>query len=331
MKIRQLLPFLLFCFSTRAYGQDPHFSQFFISPQSINPANTGNSEGAWRLLSNYRQQWLNTGTRFNSFSLNTDVKLLGLAEEENTLALGLSFLSDRTMNGAFSNTYTSGSLAYHLQLNAFHRLGMGIQTTYGTRNLDFNQLTFGEQFLAGEFDISLPNGENALTSLKPFLSTSAGLVYTFKTDQLDMSLGTALFHFNKPIQSFTNDSDQTLPVKQSANLSATYTSPDQRGYHLSGIYQKQGNQLYFSIGGATGIQMARGESNKMLWAGIWYRNNDVIYPYLGIIQGNFQLGLSYDISISKQVQANLIPTSFEFSLVLRPSNKRFQSILCPWK
>jgi type IX secretion system PorP/SprF family membrane protein len=329
--IKRLLLVLFICFSLNVFGQDPHFSQFFTAPHAINPANTGTSQGAWRVLSNVRQQWANSGTRFNSYSFTSDVKLLGAAPQENTLALGLSFLADRTMNGAFTSTYTSTSLAYHVQVNNYQRLGMGIQASYATRQLDFSKLTFGEQFVGENFDTTLPSGETSLSALKPFISVSAGLFYNIQTDELDLDMGAALFHINKPKQSFTSNTEQLLPVKQSVHLSATYNQGAQLSYHMSGIYQKQGNQQYFSVGGAAGIQLPNSTNNHMLWAGLWYRNNDAIYPYLGVLTGNMQLGFSYDLSVSKQVQNTSLPGSFELSLIFRQSSKRFQSILCPWK
>jgi type IX secretion system PorP/SprF family membrane protein len=329
--IKRLLSILFTSFSLTVFGQDPHFSQFFTAPHAINPANTGTNQGDWRVISNVRQQWANSGTRFNSFSFTSDVKLLGAAPQENTLAIGLSFLADKTMNGAFSSTYTSTSLAYHVQLNTYQRLGLGIQASYATRQLDFSKLTFGEQFVGENFDTTLPSGETSLSALKPFISVSAGLFYSFQTDELDLDMGAALFHVNKPKQSFTGNTEQILPAKQSVHLGATYSPSGQLSYHISSIYQKQGNQQYFSVGGAAGIQLPNSTNNRMLWAGMWYRNNDAIYPYLGLLNGNMQLGLSYDFSISKQVQNASLPSSFELSLIFRQSSKRFQSIVCPWK
>ena len=38
-------------------AQDPHFSQFFASPLTLNPAFTGKFDGSWRLAANHRDQW----------------------------------------------------------------------------------------------------------------------------------------------------------------------------------------------------------------------------------------------------------------------------------
>ena len=39
------------------YAQDPHFSQFFSSPLTLNPAFTGKFDGAVRFIGDYRNQW----------------------------------------------------------------------------------------------------------------------------------------------------------------------------------------------------------------------------------------------------------------------------------
>ena len=46
---------LLICGAVIA--QDPHFSQFFASPLTLNPAFTGKFDGSWRLAANHRDQW----------------------------------------------------------------------------------------------------------------------------------------------------------------------------------------------------------------------------------------------------------------------------------
>ena len=39
-------------------AQDPSFSQFFASPLNINPALTANINSKWRLVTNFRDQWI---------------------------------------------------------------------------------------------------------------------------------------------------------------------------------------------------------------------------------------------------------------------------------
>ena len=50
-----LLVFSLFLLG-KASAQDPHFSQFFSSPLTLNPAFTGKFFGTYRVAGNYRNQ-----------------------------------------------------------------------------------------------------------------------------------------------------------------------------------------------------------------------------------------------------------------------------------
>jgi hypothetical protein len=54
-KIYQLI--ILTILSLNVHAQDPHFSQFFSSPLTLNPAFTGKFDGSWRLAANHRDQW----------------------------------------------------------------------------------------------------------------------------------------------------------------------------------------------------------------------------------------------------------------------------------
>ncbi|NBP57926.1 type IX secretion system membrane protein PorP/SprF [bacterium] len=66
---------MLLVMGTTAYSQDPHFSQFFAAPATVNPAYTGVFDGVARINTNFRQQWTNLGspytTGFASFDLKT--------------------------------------------------------------------------------------------------------------------------------------------------------------------------------------------------------------------------------------------------------------------
>ena len=46
---------------------------------------------------------------------------------------------------------------------------------YGNRRMDFSKLNFEDQFTGNGFDTNLPTGESALSNMKPYFSTAAGL------------------------------------------------------------------------------------------------------------------------------------------------------------
>lgn len=83
-----------------------------------------------------------------------------------TYLSGLMLL-DNSMSGGLRSTYMSVSGTYHKGLSEQHRHGIGFQSTYGNRIIDFSRLTFNNQFATDGFDTNLPSGESVLFSIKP--------------------------------------------------------------------------------------------------------------------------------------------------------------------
>ena len=54
-------------------GQSYHFSQFFSTPLLTNPANTGLTDGPYRLASNFRAQGLSGGSPYLTGYISADI------------------------------------------------------------------------------------------------------------------------------------------------------------------------------------------------------------------------------------------------------------------
>jgi len=77
--LSQLLPLLLGLFLVlgnidETNAQDIHFSQFYHSPQNINPSLTGVFNGHQRFIGNYRSQWNSVPVSYMTFSGAYDMK-----------------------------------------------------------------------------------------------------------------------------------------------------------------------------------------------------------------------------------------------------------------
>ena len=70
LSIWSLLAVCLLCSDVRA--QDPHFSQFFSSPLTLNPALTGLFDGDFRVAGNYRTQWPTINNAFKTGTASFD-------------------------------------------------------------------------------------------------------------------------------------------------------------------------------------------------------------------------------------------------------------------
>lgn len=327
--------YLLMCsfYLQKAVAQDPHLSQFFAAPHFNNPALTGTQFGDWAVMANARQQWGNASTPFNTQVVSADFKLFKNNERVNYLAIGATMMNDQTMNGAFRSNYGAMSLAYHQKLGETHRIAAGFQGLYGNRRLDYSRLTFGSQFTGRGFDLAVANGETALSSMKPFFSLGAGLLYTISDNdgRFVMDVGLSSYDINRPNQSFLKDSMNQLNVRHVGYFNMQSYLTDRLFYQISGVYHRQARQNYFAVGGALGFPLQdKNDFQNMFLLGAWFREGDAFYPYVGLRFQNFQLGLNYDVTYSKQNLGPSNPRSFEISFVYTGMYPRHKGLRCPY-
>lgn len=332
--------FLMCLLSFRGLAQDPHFSQFFMAPQFINPALMGNFEGDWRMMGNFRHQWGFANTPFTTGVFAGEMKFSGKDENQfedenkNILAAGAAMMFDQSMNGAFKSNYAVANIAYHKQLDLSSSLGIGFHAMYANRRIDYSSLTFGEQFTSIRgFDASALNGETTLSNAKPYFSLGTGIMYNFRSTYLNIGVGGSVFHINNPKQTFLGDETQAIPMRYVGHFNAEYEISPSLFLSVNGIYQYQSRPSYFAIGGALGMDISGGDGSSTLYTGAWFREGDSFYPYVGLAVGRMQFGFTYDITHSKQIQGPAWPRSFEMSFVIRDVNPdpETRSIRCPHK
>lgn len=321
----------LLWFVSSAEAQDPHFSQFFMAPQLINPSLAGTGTGAWRVMGNVRQQWSNAGTSFNTSSLSGDTRFHFFEGSGSFIGLGGQVLSDKSLNGAFQSVHAAGSLSYHVRLNEQSRIGMGVQGMYSNRRLDYTALRFGEQFSSGGFDASLPSGESKIAENRSFMSFATGLQYAYKSDQFAFDMGVAAFHLNRPVQSLLDDANRILPVRYSAHTSVDYRTGSDWLVNMNIVFQQQASSGNMAGGFSLGKDISFNEIPVIINAGAWYRYGDAIYPFVGLQWDKVQMGISYDVNVSKQMLGPSLPRSLEISLVIKDVLYDGGYIPCPWK
>jgi type IX secretion system PorP/SprF family membrane protein len=317
-----------------ANAQDPHFSQFFLAPQFINPSLTAtNVKGKWRLSSNYRQQKNNNQTTYRTFTVGGEARLMDKNSVTGPVYGSLFLMSDRSMNGALVSNYVSNGFSYMATLNENNRIGVGFGLLYGQRKVDYSMLNFGEQLTNGGLDASLPTGEIALGQMKPFLTMGTGIVYNFHTDDVDFDAGVSVHNINSPKQTFLNDPNQQLSKKYVVNVNLSYAISDLLLVNMNSVYQQQQKSSLITAGGSLGIDISGDFSReKILFAGLWYRYQDVVYPFVGMKYNNVNVGITYDIpAYAKNMGASSL-YSTELSLIIHlPTLSGYSPVPCPWK
>src|SRR6187549_4151832 len=97
--MRKYLTAVIVCviLSNTSFGQDPNFSQFFVSPLTLNPALTGKFNGDFRIAGNYRDQWPAISKAFITSTVSFDMGILdGRLPQGDTWGIGLMGMTDRT-------------------------------------------------------------------------------------------------------------------------------------------------------------------------------------------------------------------------------------------
>ena len=320
------------------HAQDPSFSQFFSSPLNINPALTANINADWRMISNYRDQWIGPASPYVTGTVSFDTKVMQHKTpdniENNFIGVGGMLMFDHAMSGVVQSTYASLDLAYNIKLSEtdryLERLSVGFGAIYGHRRIDYNRVTFEEQFTGFGFNTNLPTGESSLSNMKPYVSVSTGITYTATTEKTNFDIGVAAFHVNKPKQTFLKDENEILPIRKVAHSNFEMFLNERTVINVNGIYQYQKKASYFSFGGAAGYYVSN-DAQALVTAGLWYWSANALVPYLGLAYKKFQFGVSYDLTISKLNDAARRPNSWELSLILRGERKPSGVIPCPWK
>jgi len=286
--------FVLFCAEMRA--QDPVFSQYFAAPLQINPAFAGVAD-APRISINYRNQWPSWPNAYRTYGVGFEQQL-----PQSAGGIGLQALADDAGNGIYRTMAFHGMYSYHLKINKTYFLKFGIEAGMLQSRVAWDQLVFGDQLdpITG----SSPDGPMSEELRPASLQTSAVdigtglLLHTSKA-----YLGIAVRHLNRPEENFI-----------AANEGLRLGRPMRLALH-SGVQIgfAEGNNLKYPafispnlliVRQADFLQINAGAflSYQVLFAGAWYRhtgsNPDAAIALIGVREGIFRFGYSYDMTLS---------------------------------
>ena len=325
-----ILVILLGGFGT--YAQDPHYSQFFSSPLSLNPAFTGYYDGKHRLATNFRNQWLGAGDPFTTATLGFDTRLMADRMENNILGVGINLIADGTATGTYNSNYASLSAAYHqgLDLEGSQHLAIGFQGSMGNRVLDYNRLPFNAQFASRGFDISLDNTENFVTRRSTYYDFNFGMMYNYLRDRTRFYIGSSCYHVSQPKMTFLGNDPYVLPARITVHSGASFLVGQQGELFLSGQYMSQGGVSNSTIGAAYGYSPHEMDDNRVFYAGLFYRHKDAVYPYIGLLLNDVQIGMSYDVNTTGIQTSSKRNRSFELSVIYHFFDPNSLRRVMPW-
>lgn len=306
---------------------DPHFSQTFIQPMTLNPALTGAIDGDYRISAIWRSQYSNV------------LQSKGVAGEMTTnknTNLGINLLNQTSSDKSYSFTSAYLTMAYtgvRLGKDATHFVTMAIQGGILNRRFDVSKMQFGDQWMSGiGFDPAASNGEAFRTTNASALDMGAGILYYDATPgkKVNLFAGVSAFHINRPKSPYlTDDNNEIVPVRYSVHAGARIVATDNLNIVPNAFYQRQGNAEEKMVG--IYGQLNGGEKLDFLVGANW-RIEEAIIPFAGIYYNGFTLGLSYDVPFTPKTLAVTRGNSLELSLsyvLKRKGNTETKAFFCP--
>ncbi len=318
-------------------GQDAHFSQFYASPLTLNPATVGTYGGTFRVSTLYRDQWRSAVDQpIQTYTINGDVKFdlaFDKSKTPDVVGLGITFFGDRVNSFELNTNQIVLTAGYHKSLDARTKqyLGIAVQGGILAKSLNYENLTFEDQFNSVD-GYTFATGENLVPNNKAAADLSIGLYYTISPSKIfNFHAGLGYFHLNRPNMSWydlneirdpnINKIDQIHP-RWSAHVGASYKYSDFLYIQPRANFLSQGAYSELNLGSTFRFKVSKTRGQYFL-VGPYVRgakniNNfgiESIIGMAGLEMNDFILGFSYDQNVGSFLRGRRSLSSFEFSII----------------
>ncbi|MBU2020345.1 MAG: PorP/SprF family type IX secretion system membrane protein [Bacteroidetes bacterium] len=315
------------------HAQDVHLSQFYTADQLLNPARMGAHGSDLRFSGNYRNQW----KQVNSLPLTTYVvsgdKLLHFGKED--VNVGATVVRDQ-----FSGYKTitnklllTGSYGYKWLGNQFRG---GIQFGLVTNSTDLSLQTFPNQwnYPNGSFDKDIPNGEQNIRPSQNYLDINSGVTWSRLFGEIKVESGLGFNHINRPKDTYFNTAFEKRKIRGVFHTTASIpvTPFWTLEPKMQWMWTTKANDFLF---GSLGRYKTTDPLFTAVFAGLMYRHGvnrtfDAVYPVVGIVFKEFEIGLSYDFNVSTLSDGVKRLKSAEVSIIytMAPSTVKYKILPC---
>lgn len=282
--------FLLTFFCLSCCAQDPEFSQFFSNPLYYNPAFAGVKIGP-RFIFNFRDQWPSLNEAYVSYSASYDQFI-----DKIRSGIGFNVVGDNAGNGIY-NSYTADAMySYQIRVSENFNINMALEGGYFEKTLNWGEAVFADQL-----DPANPENIGTTSETPPLNTKVAGpdfgagiLAYSKK-----FYFGFSAQHLITPNEAFyTTDPTGTIPRRFMGNIGWETSSKND----LPHSFFFSPNLIYLYQQGASQLNAGAYFGVTPLYIGFYYRddfkNPDAFILLVGVTEGIFRIGYSYDITLS---------------------------------
>lgn len=315
-----------------SFGQDIHFSQYLFNPQNVNPAETGNFEGKWRASAYHKNQWKALGKPFVTSGIGGEINFF---RTRKPISLGILILNDISGQIPLEVNKINLSVAYHPVIGK-HHFHVGLQSGLVLKQLSLGTSTFPSQYdrNSGGYNPNLPGSEAFGFEPIYYPDVTAGISWNWKFKKFKPSLGYAIFHVNKPTESFIGG-DFKIGIRQVIDARLQYQVTNYLA--LEALFyetiQSKAQELLTGILARFDLVKTKTDNIQLLGLGLvrtgFLRNGDSAIVGVGMKKNNIEAMMSYDVTISTLKLANDNRGGIEFSIRYTMPTKVKQPLTIP--
>jgi type IX secretion system PorP/SprF family membrane protein len=318
---RNLIFIGLMLVSSITFSQDIHFTQFGNAPANINPALTGNFDGDKRFAAIYRNQWFNVPVAYNTLNFAYDMKLphVDTRSKSGYWGLGATFRYDVAGDSRLSDGAIGAMASYNKRVGKNHWVTIGAGLAVGQRRFNPADLKFADQVGNNPNEPLTGTSEFFTTTSVVYPDLNTGINYRFQSSKkrTSLNLGAGVFHLNRPRRDFNMDGiERKLENRITPYLMTTIQIAPSFDILVNGMMNWQGPHRNPVMGAQGKIHFDQRIAREFsMQFGGAYRWNDAIIPTAQLNYKNWQVGLAYDINVSRFVNASLNNGGPEVSVI----------------
>lgn len=314
-------------------SQDIHFSQYYMSPLSLNPSLTGDYDGDWRVMYNFRRQWQALGYPYGTTSFAFDKQFYVYNEK---ISAGIIYINDKSGPASLTSDRISISGAYHKAVGT-QQISGGLQVGYISKGIKPSSLTFPNQFdnETGYFNPAMGSGQAQIGENMNYIDANLGGAWNMAvSERLKPFANFALFHINSPKESFRN-SDNRLKPRSLLNIGAKVHTKGSFYFVPSLMMMGHTKAAEILPGIIAGYDLKENKAGaKQIYLLTLFRsgvtrNTDAFAIGGGMNFKRLQAGISYDINISDLHVYTGYRGAFEIALIYTELSSRPKKIVIP--
>jgi len=302
MRLKAIVTVLFGVLMLGSKAQDIHYTLYDSYSLYLNPALAGHFQGTWRFTANHKQQWRSVTTPYRTFSLGIDKHFALKNNPRNLIGGGFCINRDIAGDSEFGTTQPAltASFIRILDDESTKFLSVGIENSAAQRTINYEKLTFDQQFDGFTYNPGLHHGEVFPTESFWFYDLRAGIHYMqiMKEGNI-LNAGFAASHINRPKQTMFNNKEIKLDAKFAVYANYSWNISDNEMLLPGFLYSNQGKYRELILNFVyKNVRNEEFYKYSAIYAGAYFRAGDAINIMLGMDQRRTFIALSYDINIS---------------------------------